>query len=129
MSLSLLSTHIATTTSGSKQFKRAKRRQSFIFIQLLLSTDISEYQLSSQASNILDYIIYILLAVTRVRLVAEQPNHKIFQNIPSSKSKEVRALSTSPSSFRESFFPALNFVSANSDESDHLFSNHTFLFI
>lgn len=43
MSLSLVSTHTATSTSGSKQFKRAKIRQHFIFIKLLISTDISEY--------------------------------------------------------------------------------------
>lgn len=93
MSLSLLSTHTATITSGSKQFKRAKKRQSFIFIKLLVSTAISEYQLCSQSSNILDNIIYVLLAVRRVRLVAEQPNHKI---VPYSKAKEMRAIPASP---------------------------------
>lgn len=100
MSLSLLSTHTATITSGSKQFKRAKRRQSFIFIKLLVSTDINEDQLSSQSSNILNNTIYILLAVRRVRLAAEQPNHKI---VPYSKSKKVRAISASPQQFQDRF--------------------------
>lgn len=126
MSLSLLGTHTATTASGSKKFKRAKRRQSFVFIKLLVSTEISEYQLSSQPSSILAYIIYILLAVMRARLVAEKPNHKI---VPYSKSKEVRALPASPNSFRVSFFPVLKFISVNSNKSDHVFSNHTLLFI
>lgn len=42
MSLSLVRTHNVTTTSGCKQFKRAKIRQCLIFIKLLVSTGISE---------------------------------------------------------------------------------------